>query len=79
MLQKRMIGRLWKDSQFLNLLWLVVRTEVFYIFPVAIPDLLSSTAVLIHVMLEENPLLKQVAGTEELELELSVFFKANDY
>lgn len=45
----------------------------------AIPDLLSSTAVLIHVMLEENPLLKQVAGTEELELELSVFFKANDY
>lgn len=32
-------------------------------------------------MLEENPPLKQVAGTEDLkeELELSVFFRANHY
>lgn len=37
-----------------------------------IPDLLSSTDV--HVMLDENPLLKQVVGTEELELELSLYF-----
>lgn len=47
----------------------------------AIPDLLSSTDVLIYIMLEEYPPLKQVAGTEELEdkLELFVIFKANDH
>ncbi|XP_009950169.1 PREDICTED: spore wall protein 2-like, partial [Leptosomus discolor] len=44
-------------------------------------DLLSRTDVLIPVVLEEDPPLKQAAGIEELEkeLELSVFFKANDY
>lgn len=58
---------------------MITHSNILYIFALAIPDLLSSTDLLIRVRPEKNPPLKQVAGIEELKEELSVFFKTNDY